>query len=202
VPKPAKGENGLLDQIEARRRRVRELRANWHTIQSAPFPSSYCRQRAREQVEQLAMCGAISVSRLVEADGEIEFPEIQIASTIYNAQPGAIAYHQRIDVVGLIAFLHKPALIAALDRQIEDEADDGASLSHEDRQRRESEAQGDLLATEYVEAELVFRAQSAGLPVEHCADISPLALLGLRLVTAPRADALPTSPGHSWLLRR
>jgi hypothetical protein len=38
-PKLAKGENGLLDAIENRRRRVRELRADLHRIQSAPFPS-------------------------------------------------------------------------------------------------------------------------------------------------------------------
>jgi hypothetical protein len=36
--------------------------------------------------------------------------------------------------------------------------------------------------------------------VEFPADISPLALLDVRLVTTPRATELPeTSPGLSWL---
>jgi hypothetical protein len=48
------------------------------------------------------------------------------------------------------------------------------------------------------EAELVFRGQSEGLPVEHRSDISPLALLGVRLVTAAASKGHATSPGHSW----
>ena len=39
-PKLLKGEAGLLDAIESRRRRVRELRADLHRIASAPFPSA------------------------------------------------------------------------------------------------------------------------------------------------------------------
>jgi hypothetical protein len=46
-PKLAKGENGLLDAIETRRRRVRELRADLHRIQSAPYPSAYAKQQMR-----------------------------------------------------------------------------------------------------------------------------------------------------------
>jgi hypothetical protein len=39
-------------------------------------------------------------------------------------------------------------------------------------------------------------------PVEHRADINPVALLGLRLVTAPRDETLGTTPGLSWPMRR
>jgi hypothetical protein len=76
-------------------------------------------------------------------------------------------------------------------------------LTHEERQQREAEVRADLLAVERDEAALVWQAQAQGLPVEHRADISPLALLGVTLVTTPRADGLPeTSPGLSWDLRR
>jgi hypothetical protein len=40
------------------------------------------------------------------------------------------------------------------------------------------------------------------LPVEHRADISPLALLELQLVTTPRGETPETSPGYSWPMRR
>jgi hypothetical protein len=107
------------------------------------------------------------------------------------------------DTVALVAWLHKDALIAALDREIASEADDKAALSHEAREKAVAETQADLLAVERDESWFVWQAQSQGLPVEHRADISPLALLGLKLVTAPRADPSPeTSPGLSWLLRR
>jgi hypothetical protein len=39
-PKLLKGEAGLLDAIENRRRRVRELRADLHRIANAPFSSA------------------------------------------------------------------------------------------------------------------------------------------------------------------
>jgi hypothetical protein len=64
------------------------------------------------------------------------------------------------------SWLHKSALISALDREIDTEADDKAALSHETRQQREAEVLGDLLAVERDEAALVWQAQAQGLPVE------------------------------------
>jgi hypothetical protein len=59
-PEPTlnKGENGILDAIENRRRRVRELRADLHRIESAPFPSSHAKAQMRAQIGQLAQAGA------------------------------------------------------------------------------------------------------------------------------------------------
>ena len=56
------------------RRRGRELRADAHRISSSCFPSSYCRQRMRAMVEQLAQQRAPDVSSLVEHDRSIAFP--------------------------------------------------------------------------------------------------------------------------------
>jgi hypothetical protein len=98
----------------------------------------------------------------------------------------------------LIAFIFKDALIAALDREIDAEADDKAALTHEARQQREAEAMGDLLSIEREEAALTWSAMEQGLPVEFRPDISPLALLGLQLRTEARATEAPgTSPGLS-----
>jgi hypothetical protein len=83
-PKLAKGET-VIDGIERLRRRVRELKADLHRIASAPFPSAYAKQRAREQVEALAMQGAPSVS-LIELDGKIEFATTRLSSEIYGEQ--------------------------------------------------------------------------------------------------------------------
>ncbi len=43
-----------------------------------------------------------------------------------------LAFHEAVDVVGLVAWLHKDAQIKRLDAEIDSEADDGAALSHED----------------------------------------------------------------------
>ena len=54
------------------------------------------------------------------------------------------------------------------------------------------------LAAERDESSLVWAAQAQSLPVEHRADINPVALLGLAIVTAPRANPSPrSSPGCS-----
>ncbi|UPT87969.1 hypothetical protein HAP41_0000002070 [Bradyrhizobium barranii subsp. apii] len=200
-PKLNKGED-VLSGIERFRRRVRELRADLHRIASAPYPSSHAKAKMRAQVEALAQRGAPSVSRLVELDGPVDF-QMQSLTSEVHAERRSLAFTETADALALVAWLHRDALIAALDREISTEADDKAALSHEARQVAASEAQGDLIDIERQEAELVASAQIAGLPIEHRGDINPLALLGLRLITAPRPDASPeTSPGLSWLLRR
>ena len=201
-PKLNKGET-VVDAIERHRRRVRELRADLHRIESAPYPSSSAKQRMRAQIGQLAQRGAPSASSLVEHDREIAWPTQSAQSKVYNAEKGAIAFHETTDALALVAWLHR-ALIATLDREIASEADDPAALTHEARQQREAEVMGDLLAVERDESALVWQAQSERMPVEHRADISPLALLGLRLITAPRAVPSPgSSPEHAFdIVRR
>ena len=121
----------------------------------------------------------------------------------FGSTPRPLALREAVDVVGLVAWLHKDAQIKRLDAKIDSEADDGAALSHEVRRQRDAEAQADLLAIERDEAALVFRAQSEGLPVEHRAHIGPVALLGLRLVTTARVNQTPgTTPEYSWPMRR
>jgi hypothetical protein len=202
-PKLAKNESGLLDAIENRRRRVRELKADLHRIASAPFPSNHCKAQMRAQIEALVQRGAPDVSLLIEHDREIIWPMQSLQSEVYNAQPGATAFAKTPDTSALLAWLFKDQLIAALDAEIAAEADDAAALTHEARQKAEAEAMSDLLAAEFSEAELVWRGQSEGLLCEHRGDCSPQAILGVALRTLPRADELPeTSPGLSWTLRR
>jgi len=198
VPKLAKGENSLLDAIERLRRRGRELKADLHRIRSAPFPSSYCKQRMRAQIEALAMQGAPDVANLIEHDRPIVWPTQRVQSQVFSADP-ALAFAEIEAAVPLIAWLFKDALIKRLDAEIDTEADDATALSHVEREKREAEVMGDLLATERDEAALTWAALEQKLPVEHRADISPVALLGVRLITAPRANGSPgTSPQHAF----
>ena len=183
APSLNKGES-LLDAIEPRRRRCRELRADRARISAAPYPSSYCKQRAREQIEILAARGAVIVSNLVEHDGPIEFPTQVLRVPVSGAAPGAVGSVEVIDTLGLFAAVFRDALIERLDAEIDAEADDKSALSHADRQKREAEVLSDLLDIERQEASLVWSAQAQGLPCEHRAECSPEAILSLRLVSA------------------
>ena len=197
-PKLAKGENGLLDAIEARRRRCRELCADQHRIRCAPYPSSHCKARAKEQIEALAMQGAPTVSALIEHDGDLIWPQACLRSEVRGGEHPALAFAEVPDTIALFAWLHRDLLIKRLDAEIDTESDDASALTHEARQQAEAEVMGDLLDIERQEAALTWQAQAQGLPCEHRSDINPLALLAVRLVTAPRADGLPpTSPGHA-----
>jgi hypothetical protein len=199
-PKLLKNE-ALIDGVERLRRDGRGVKATIHTIQSSCFPKSYCKAQIRAQIEQLAQRGEVSVSDVIEHDGKIIWPTMRVQSLVFNAGAGATAFHEAVDFGGLFAFLLQPTLISVLDALVDAEADDAGSLSHEERQRRESEAQSDLIHIERREAELVWQAQAQGLPVEHRADISPLALLGLKLITTPRAVTPPgSSMEHAWNL--
>jgi len=198
-PEPTlKGKETLPEAIERLRRRGRELRADAHRILSAPYPSTFCKQLMRAEIDELAMRGEPSMALLVEhGRREVAWAMQRLTSEVY-AEQRALAFSEQPDVLGLICWLHKDALIAALDREIDAESDDKVALSHEARQKAEAEMMGDLLAVERDECALVWQAQAQGLPVEHRSDINPLALLGIVLVTAPRADVPGTSAGHAW----
>ena len=164
--------------------------------------SAYCKQRMREQIEALATQGAPDVTMLIEHDGKIEFQTQRLTSE-NHVERRSLAFAEVPDAVALVAWLHKDALIAALDREIASEADDKAALSHEARQKAEAEVMGDLLAVEREESALVWLAQQNLLPCEHRADCAPQCILGVQLLVTPRADASPGSrAGLSWPLRR
>jgi hypothetical protein len=195
-PKLLKGET-VTDAIERLRRRGRELKADQHRIRSAPFPSSHAKAQVRAQIEALAQQGAPSVSNLIEHDRPISWPT-QVLRSAVHAETPSIAFAEVHGVLPVIAWLHRDALIARLDAEIDAEADDAGALTHEERQRQEAEVMGDLLEIERQEAAVVWRAMDERLPVEHRADCSPLAILQCRLITAPAVNGRGTSPMHAF----
>jgi hypothetical protein len=107
----------LLSDLQRLRRRGRELKADMHRIESAPYPSSYCKQRMREQIEALAMPGTPDVTNLIEHDGKIEFQTQRVTSEVH-AERRLLAFTAVPDTVALVAWLHKEALIVALDARL------------------------------------------------------------------------------------
>jgi hypothetical protein len=202
-PRLLNGERNILEACEARRRRVRELKADLHRIESSCYPSAYCKQRMREMIERLAQTGTPDVSSLVEFDREIGWRQARVTSLVHNAQPGAIAFAEIIDTASLIAWAFKDVLVKKLDAEIDTEKDDQAALSVEERQKRAAVVMGDLLATERQEAALIFKGWAEGISITAREDLDPVAVLNVELVvvTAPR-EASGTTPGYSWDLRR
>jgi hypothetical protein len=113
---------------------------------------------------------------------------------------GAVAFAEIVDMTALLSWLHRDALLDAVCKLIDDNADDAGTLSHEDRQKRAAVVRADLLAIERQESALVWKAQAERLPVEHRADVDPLALLSGELVVQVMKPSPGSSPGASWEL--
>jgi hypothetical protein len=204
-PKPTLNKNETItDAIERHRRRVRELKADAHRIQSSPYPSSYAKKQMRAQIGALAMSGAPNVANLIEHDRQIEWPTQMLRSEVHNTEVPSVAFAELHFVLPILAWLQKDALIAALDREIASEADDRSALTHEARQQQEAVVQGDLLNVERDESWFVWAAMAERLPAVHRPDCAPAAILGVQFLTAPRAvEARGSSPMHAaWDLRR
>jgi hypothetical protein len=187
-PKLNRGE-AVRDAIERLRRRGRELKADAHRIRSAPYPSRFCKERAKAQVEALAERGTPDVAMLIEHGADIAWPTQNMTAMVHSKEIPALAFAQVIDVPALFAWTFRETLIAKLDAEIDAAADDANALSPEARAEAEAEVLADLLAVERDECALVWRSEGQ---VEHRADADPRALLGLALVTLARPTA-PTS---------
>ena len=195
-PKLLKGES-LLDGAARFERRSRELRADIHRVRSAPYPSGHVKRKIREQVAQLEPRGP-DVTLMIEGDGDLIWPSTHVRAEVFSEQR-ALAFHDAIDVVGLLAFFLTPEIvIKRLDALVDAEADDASAMSHEQRQRAEAELLSDLLLTERDICSLIRRGQAEGLPMEFPADIDPRALLSVRCVVVPRAAPRPTTVGYSF----
>lgn len=140
-----KRDERLPDAVERLRLRLRELDADAHRIRSAPFPSSDCKARLREYLDSLANRGTPDVSALVEHFADVGWPRIETrlplvaigkdGSPIIGGAQGEVP-----DLLALFAWLHRPALLKALDGLIDAEADDTQALSASDREVRLAES--------------------------------------------------------------
>ena len=200
APVLKKGE-AITDAIEGRRRRLRELAADQHRVRSAPYPSALAKAKMRAQINDLADRGCPQVLGLIEDGTPITFSTTQVPALVYNSTPGAVVAPIIPDCLALAAWLHRDALLKALDKEIADCADDAAALTDEQRQTALAQIAGDTLAVERDEVGLIEVAASQGINVGYRPDTSPLAVLGLTLVTAPAA-APDTSSGWVREIRR
>jgi hypothetical protein len=181
---PSRGEV-TPDLLEKRRQRIRELLADLGQIDAAAYPAAAVKQRKREEIMQLADRGRPSVYQAIENLNEpIRWPEqiIDLSSTLHT--PTAL------DGIALVAWLHRDVLIAAIEKEIDEAADDTQALTDAQRTERFKACLADLLKTEREEEALI---HAASFEVLRRADADPRAVLGL-------SDALP-GPKRSLLHR-
>ncbi|OCK56774.1 hypothetical protein [Bradyrhizobium sp. LMTR 3] len=200
VPEMKKGET-LTDAAKRAQRRGRELQGDLHRVQSAPRPSAWAKQAMRSQIAQLAERGRPHVGALVEHGSEITFADVRRSARVANVEsPAALAQWVEPDLLSLFAFVHQDALVAALDREIEAEADDANALTDDDRRRREDEISDDIMANARTECAMIWQQIDAGAPIAFRDGLPAEAVLGLKAVPKPPAPDVPYEI-KSWAKR-
>jgi hypothetical protein len=190
-----KPDETLVAGVERLRHRLRELAADQRRIESSPYPSADCKARMREQIDAIANRGTPSVDMLIEHDGEIGWPQTtQRHELVAMGKDGSpvrgYATGETIDAVAMLVWLHRPALLKAIDGLIDSESDDDHALSSSEREVRLSEIERDRTMVERQECALIWCCQSAGQSIEFRNDVSVLALLGVELRTLAGDDFL------------
>jgi hypothetical protein len=159
------------DTLESVRSRVEKLKTDIQSIKRAPIPSSAAKALVREQVEALALAGAPNVLLRPEHHGS----RIQFARKKTEKPDFAPDFNHFTDnSIGLLAWLLKPQLIAALEAQVDRISNDSEALSDPDRATAMQKASDDLLQLERLECAI---CEATGAIMR--SDTDPRAVLGL-----------------------
>jgi hypothetical protein len=171
VPKPGRGET-LADQVDTVRQRIAQLHADLHQARSAPLPAESAKQIARAQIEALALRGRPSCLPTVELGRQVSFSTTRVKSP----DVAGIAIP---DAVALIAWLQRDSLIDAIERELDELADDAHAMTPADRQQRERELLDAILLVERQEESLVEAAEAEGLVIARRPDADLRAVFNL-----------------------
>jgi hypothetical protein len=123
----------------------------------------------------------------------MRFPTVTIRADLQHANAvgadglmplSGFAAHTQVDVFGLLIWLFHDEVISALEREVDELADDAHALSDEDRAAHEAALQARLLEAERIEERLIEVAAEEGRAVSRRPNADPRAVLGL-------ASALP-----------
>lgn len=171
--------------LEAARKEIARLRVDLDEIRAAPIPSKQVKAAMHAEIDRLAANGRPNVFGAIEYGEDIKWPRLVQKVNTTNlslasatgpaAQLIGLASTECPDVLSLLAWLHKDALIAALEREIDEMADDGAALSDEERAAKVTEIEVALLAAERNEVALVDESGE----IAYRPDTDPRALLGI-----------------------
>ena len=135
---------------------------------------------------------------MIEHGADIQWPKQSVRVNVLGEmlsqglpQIQGRGFAEVAETVGLMAWLHRDALIAAIDAEIDAVADDEHALTDADRAMKTKQLSDQLLTTERAECDLV--AVTRG-QIDYSDNVDPRALLGLSSdMPAPRGAILTDS---------
>lgn len=174
APQPQNGERAR-DELERAARRTRALQADRREVMAAPIPAAVAKELAWQQVQARADAAKPDVTSLIDHGGPVRFPTVRTAIEQHGSMSDLFA----VDPVALLAWCFPNEVKAAIDREIDENAEDEIALSSSERIERLATIDADILWSEREECAF---SELAGLLPR--ADIDPRAALGL-------ADTMP-----------
>ncbi|WP_144421086.1 hypothetical protein [Ahrensia marina] len=157
--------------ISKLRQQIAELTADMHQVQSAPYPASMAKQASRAKIERMAAAGAPDMLHCIDTGEPFKFSFLGAAD--------------ELSLVGAdlrtcqMAWLHKDAMIAKIEAEINELADDENALDPAEREAKLTALAEERLKLERVECELI---QNNPNQFEHRPEVSIEALLGVEII--------------------
>jgi hypothetical protein len=174
------------------RSHIREIERERAAVLSAPVNAFVAKERARRHVDALVRAGAPKVAALLTPSGEgfawpkaalrpqpVSRPAVNSLGDRFVADGGSAAPPDLIDAAALTAWIDPDRLLQRLYAEIDASAPAG-SLGDDEREARAAALAEARLDLERQEERLV-----DGTVIERRPDASPLAVLGVEIVTEP-----------------
>lgn len=179
VKVPPDAAKNLPAAIAAKRAAIDEAQGELARIRRAPRTAAELKADIRQRIAAMAEKGRARVYGAAQGELRIDL----MPSTLAGDTLGQM--FNRPVVENMMAWLHRDALIKALEAEI-DAAELSGAVSAEDKARAEQELPPKILLLEREEEALIEAALDTGLPVERRGSVSPAAILGVEVA---RQDA-------------
>lgn len=167
--KPAQTQRGetFATAIERCRDKIASLRAEIEAIERAPLPSGIALEMVRHQVNSLADRGKPDVTQVARLGGQVEWPT-SLLGTRYEA-----------DAHALLAWLHRDTLLAKLEQEVLEAADDANAIAPADRKPKIKKIEAQILDIERDEVSFIDQAAAQGMVISPRGDTNFFAFFGL-----------------------
>ena len=169
--KPKEGETAE-NAIGALREKIATREADRHELQSKPYTVAEAIKIATAQISKLAERGRPNAYQLID-HLNMTWPTQHGLGDDYR---GSRPHFEYPDALGVLAWLHKDALLAAIERDIRAAGDDENAISEADRIARDAALSAEILDLEYTECAAIWQNGDIDLLRPDC---SPEAILGI-----------------------
>jgi hypothetical protein len=179
-PKLARNESPT-EAVAAARAKLAELGADRHAVASAPLPSAQAKAAVRREIEGRA--ASPDILNTIEIGAPVRWPtelrQMQVGGVSAGNPVSGFASGQEIGTFGVFCWLHKYALIARLEAEVDELADDEHALDDAARSAAERKIAAAALDVERQIEAMITASEQQGMPIARADNADPRAVLNL-----------------------